>query len=87
MEFEGFKAFRIPDDKRDEYFEFVDKLQTAVKGEATDRENWDASADPIIIIRDITLFSEQNQKAILANFARIGAKDVTEIYNDYIIFN
>ena len=44
-------------------------------------------ADPIIIIRDMTLFSEQNQKAILANFARIGATDVTEIYNDYILFN
>lgn len=82
MEMNGFMAFKIPDNKRDEYFEWVERLCTAVPGEATDRDNWDAYSDPIIIIRDMTLFSAHNQKAILAMFNRIGAKNVTEIYLD-----
>ena len=42
MEFEGFKAFKIPAESRDAYFDMIHTLQTAVPGEATDRENWDA---------------------------------------------
>lgn len=76
---EGFVAFRIPDDKREEYFNFVNKLKEHAPLSASD-SNWDATNDPIVIIHDMTMFSQKNQEAINNFMTRIGAKDVTEMY-------
>ncbi len=76
---DGFKAFKIPDDKRDEYFIFKDKLDAACPTAVGD-SGWDSNSDPIITINDMSVFSEQNQKAIINFMNRIGAKDVTDIY-------
>lgn len=78
---DGFRAYKIPDGKRDDYFKFKENLDAAV-GRKMDDANWDAYSDPIIKIGDISVFSKRNQDAIVAFMNRIGAKDVTEIYAD-----
>lgn len=79
---EGFRAYKIPDDKRDAYFKFKDKLDSSVGPKIMSDSNWDAYSDPIIKIGDISVFSKQNQDAIVSFMKTIGAKDVTEMYND-----
>jgi len=82
--FDGFKAFRIPDDKRDDYFDFIDRLIEAAPRAS---DTIDAYNDPIIIFHDMTLYSQKNQEAILAFMNRIGAKDVTSAYEHLKIQN
>jgi len=75
---EGFKAYLIPDSKREDYFEFIEKLYDA---EGSKVENvLDAYSDPIVKFSDISIFTEKNQKALKSNMARIGAKDISENY-------
>ena len=76
---EGFVAYRLPDDKRDVYFEWIDNLIEAAPV-SYKNSNWDAISDPIVQINDITVFSEKNQKAIRNFMQRIGAQDVTSAY-------
>lgn len=77
-DFEGFTAYRIPNHKRDEYLDFVDKLQTAAPTQFAD-SNWDVYSGPIIQF-DISVFSQQNNKAIISFMLRIDAKNVTAAY-------
>ena len=74
---EGFKAFVVPADKREAYFDFIHELQAAAP---VSSQTVDAYNDPVIIINDLTLFSKHNQERILAFFKRIEAEDITEGY-------
>lgn len=76
---EGFRAWNIPDSKRDEYFKFKEKIDDAAHGHVN-ASGWDAGSDPIVTISDISVFSEQNQKAIENFMKRIGAKDIADSY-------
>lgn len=78
---EGFKAYIIPDGSRDAYFEFIEKLFDAVSSSTIRDLQMDCYSDPIVKFGDITVLSEKNQLALEANMQRIGAKDVSEIYN------
>jgi len=76
---DGFRAYLIPNDKRDEYFDFKEKLDTAAHNHVQ-QSGWDTFSDPVIKIHDITVFSQKNVTAIEAFMKRIGAKDVTDTY-------
>lgn len=73
-------AFLIPDDKRDEYFEWVNVMASFCK-RAMNINNvmqaWNTELDPIIIA-DKEFFSQVNWIAIENFMKKIGAKDVTE---------
>ena len=74
------KAFLIPDDKRDEYFEWViimAKYNPIAMNNSNVQSAWDCTMDPVII-GDADYFTEKNWKAIEAFMTKIGAKDITE---------
>lgn len=74
---EGLKAYRIPEDKRWEYFEFVDKFKVSVKN--VNDENWNTYNDPVVIINTSEFLFSQVM-AIRLFMGRIGAKDITESF-------
>ncbi len=78
--FDTQKAFLIPDEKRDEYFEWVKVMANYCPGAMSNSnvtQAWNTELDPIIIANS-EYFSEKNWKAIEAFMKKIGAKDVTE---------
>lgn len=80
ISFDTQKAFLIPDDKRDEYFEWV-TIMAKYCPKAMSLNNvgkaWNTDLDPIIV-GDREYFSEKNWKAIETFMTKISAKDVTE---------
>lgn len=74
---EGLKAYRIPEDKRWEYFEFVDKFKNKVKN--VSEENWNTYKDPVVVI-DTSHFLFSHVMAIRLFMSRIGAKDISESF-------
>lgn len=71
---EGVKTYLIPDEKRDEYFDFVDMFKRKV--ENVTEENWNAYSDPLVTI-DMSTFTFYQGLSIKLFMSRIGAKDVT----------
>lgn len=71
---EGLKTYLIPDEKRDEYFDFVDMFRGKVKN--VTEENWNTHSDPLITI-DMSTFTFHQTLSIKLFMSRIGAKDVT----------
>jgi hypothetical protein len=74
-ETEGLKTYLIPDEKRDEYFDFVDMFRGKVKN--VTEENWNTYSDPLITI-DMSTFTFHQTLSIKLFMGRIGAKDVTD---------
>lgn len=72
---EGLKTYLIPDEKRDEYFDYVDKFRGKVKN--VTEENWNTYNDPMVTI-DMSTFTSHQSLSIRLFMNRIGAKDVTE---------
>lgn len=72
---EGLKTYLIPDEKRNEYFDYVDMFRGKVKN-ITD-ENWNTYNDPLVTI-DMSTFTFHQSLSIKLFMNRIGAKDVTE---------
>jgi hypothetical protein len=72
---EGLKAYRIPEGKRNEYFDFADKFKDNVVN--VNDSNWQTHHDPIVVI-DTSEFLFSQVMAIKLFMNRIGAKDVTE---------
>lgn len=72
---EGMKTYLIPDEKRDEYFEYVDIFKEKVK--YVSEQNWNTYNDPLITI-DLSTFSFHQVMSIKLFMSKIGAKDVTE---------
>lgn len=73
-------AFLVPDDKRDEYFELVDKVADFCPNAMNlnnVRQSWDTTLDPIVIV-DMSYFSKQNGEAIRTEMMKLGAKDITD---------
>lgn len=71
--FEGFKSYLIPDDKRQDYFDFVEKIRSNVNG--INEENWKTYNDPIITI-DFSYFDLYKSSSIKLFMSRIGAKEI-----------
>ena len=76
--FEGTTVFRIPDNKRDDYFSFVEKFKCSVKN--VNDDNWNAYNDPLVII-DFSCFTLQQCQWITVFMNIIGAKNVTNAIN------
>lgn len=77
---DGFKAWLIPSDKREEAMDIINNLFDAIgPGRAADL-GYDYYSDPIMKFQNVDVLSEQNQKYLKFKMAQIGAKDVTEIY-------
>lgn len=72
---EGLKTYLIPDEKRNEYFDYLDMLRTKVY--YINEENWCTYNDPLVTI-DMSTFSFKQSLSIKLFMSRIGAKDVTE---------
>ena len=72
---EGLKTYLIPDEKRNEYFDYVDMFRGKVKN--VTEENWNTYNDPLVTI-DMSTFTFQQSLSIKLFMSRIGAKDVTE---------
>lgn len=77
--FEGKTVYLIPDDKRDEYFSFVDKFKTIVKN--VNDDNFNGYNDPLVII-DLSCFEPQQCQWIEVFMRVIGANDVTQSMNN-----
>jgi hypothetical protein len=75
--FDGQKAYLIPNDKREEYFEFSDLIKSKVNG--VNEENWNTYNDPVVKI-DMSFFKQNIVIGIKLFMGRIGAKDVTDMY-------
>ena len=72
---EGLKTYLIPDEKRNEYFDYVDMFRGKVKN--ITEENWNTYNDPLVTI-DMSTFTFHQSLSIKIFMNRIGAKDVTE---------
>jgi hypothetical protein len=72
---EGLKTYLIPDEKRNEYFDYVDMFRGKVKN--ITEENWNTYNDPLVTI-DMSTFTFHQSLSIKFFMNRIGAKDVTE---------
>lgn len=78
--FDGQIAYRIPDDKRDEYFAWVDGMKKKCKLNYTNDETiWNTYNDPVIIV-DMSYFTFHQSLGIKLFMSKIGAKDVTEAF-------
>lgn len=75
MQTEGFKTYLIPDNRREEYFEYVDKFKGKVKN--VTEENWNTYKDPLVTI-DMSTFTFHQCLSIELFMSKIGAKDVTQ---------
>lgn len=73
--FEGTTVYRIPDNKRDKYFLFVENFKSTVKN--VNDDNWNAYNDPLIII-DFSCFSLHQCQKINLFMTIIGAKNVPD---------
>lgn len=73
---DGKKTYLIPDEKRNEYFEYVDMFKTNVKN--VNEDNWCTYNDPLVTI-DMSEYTFEQSMSIKLFMSRIGAKDVTEI--------
>ena len=72
---EGIKTYLIPDEKRNEYFDYVDMFRGKVKN--VTEENWGTYNDPLVTI-DMSTFTFHQVLSIKLFMSRIGAKDITE---------
>lgn len=72
---EGLKTYLIPDEKRNEYFDYVDMFRGKVKN--VTEENWHTYNDPLVTI-DMSTFTFKQSLSIKLFMSRIGAKDITE---------
>ena len=72
---EGIKTYLIPDEKRNEYFDYVDMFRGKVKN--VTEENWNTYNDPLVTI-DMSTFTFHQVLSIKLFMSRIGAKDITE---------
>lgn len=75
MRTEGQRAWRIPDAKREEYFDIIDKMVNAV---GFNDSGFDSYSDPIVKFEDFTSLTQRNQEFWIAQMKRIGAVEVTD---------
>lgn len=78
----GFKAWKIPDDKRKEAIEIIDALMDAIGPRRAHDLGYDYYSDPIMKFQNFDILSEKNQQYMNFKMKYIGAKDVTEIYSE-----
>ena len=74
---EGLKTYLIPDDKRKEYFDFIDMFRSKVRN--VTEENWNTYNDPLVTV-DISTFTFHQSVSIQLFMSSIGAKDVSESF-------
>jgi len=74
---EGKVTYLIPDEKREEYFNYVDILKSKVKNVTDD--NWNVYSDPMVTI-DFSEFSRLQCCSIIMFMKRIGAKEIDVLY-------
>lgn len=72
---EGINTYLIPDEKRNQYFDFVDMFTDNVKNVTP--ENWDTLKDPFVTI-DFSDFTFHQVLAIKSFMSRIDANNITE---------
>ena len=73
--FDTQRAYIIPSETREEYFDIVDKLTTALHHHI--RDAVDSTHDPIVIFNQEHI-SAQNFKVLDRMLKEIGAKDITD---------
>lgn len=69
-------AFLLPDDKREDYFNWIDGLLATIK-HSNVTEAWNVYNDPIIIA-DKEFITQHNWKVVESFMRKIGAKNITE---------
>lgn len=74
------KAFLIPDDKREQFFNLMDLIAkycpNATRGSSINDACY-VGLDPIVIF-NLDFFSEKNYNAIMNKLNEMGATDITE---------
>ena len=77
---EGKRAFVIPDESREEYFDWVVGMKEKCGLTGSNQEEiWNTYNDPMIIV-DLSFFSKHNCDVILNFLNKIKAKDISESY-------
>lgn len=72
---EGVRVYKIPDESRNDYFDFVDDFKKRIRN--VSEENWNTYNDPLIQI-DMSTFSRPACLLIEIAMNRLKAIDVTE---------
>lgn len=75
IKFDTQRAYKIPDDKRDEYFEIVDQVSSNLGSRL--RNAIDTSNDPIVIF-DLEYIPTAVWFRISFRLSEIGAENITE---------
>jgi len=78
--FDTQRAFLIPDEGRDAYFEMMERLieiAPRLCSSANFDDAWDVSNDPIVVV-DTSYFGKKTMNWIEQAFKNMGAKDITD---------
>lgn len=79
---EGFRAWMIPDDKRELAINIINRLVDAISPRTYSDLGYDYYSDPIMKFENFDVLSQQNQKFVEQQMFLISAKNVTEMYAD-----